>query len=88
MSKVYITKMLPLLSLEESLNAPEVESLVKNGWFIVQMLPVVDEGKACVILILRKKEPKTVKDTLNWLEVIQCIVLIFIAIVICLLYSS
>lgn len=77
---------MPLLKLEDELNDPQVCALVKDGWSIVQMLPVVDDGAACVILILRKKEIEITKTPYSRLELIQCIVLVFIAIAISALY--
>lgn len=52
-----------LLDIENSCNQPQLRALFQQGWEVVSSLPVEDEGKPVLILMLREK-PKAYRSKL------------------------
>jgi hypothetical protein len=61
MKAQYAVIRINLLSLEESINQPQLTSLSADGWSVVSSIPVEDEGTP--YLILRLREPVVERKT-------------------------
>lgn len=66
-----------LLDIENSCNQPQLRALFQQGWEVVSSLPVEDEGRPTLILMLRKKPKSTRSRIVQAMPYKLALILIF-----------
>lgn len=78
--KNFLIKKISLLNIDEEMNGVEFQAYMKDGWSIKEMIPVLDDGQACLLVIFDKNENNIEKSNHLWIEVIKILFLLSIII--------